>query len=140
MFLFLTFLNAFGQTSKDDILGKWMASDKSVAVNVYLDGNLFRAKVIWFDEQLGSGKPMNSRVDSENPNVRLRHTKIIGMDVLEGLSYNSKSQRWENGKIYDASSGRTWDSFAEIKENGQLCVRGYWKFKFIGKTLCFTRM
>lgn len=137
---FLIFFNASGQKSKDDILGKWMATDKSVAVNVYLEDDAFRAKVIWLDEKLGSGKPMNLRVDSENPNVKLRQVKIIGMDVLKGLNYNPKNQKWENGKIYDASTGRTWDASAELKDNGQLCVRGYWKWKFIGKTLCFARM
>ncbi|KQR93329.1 hypothetical protein ASG01_09025 [Chryseobacterium sp. Leaf180] len=137
---FLICFCGFGQRSKDDILGKWMATDKSVAVNVYLEGNSFRAKVIWFDERLSKGKPMNSRVDSENPDVKLRHNKIIGMDVLEGLNFNAKNQRWENGKIYDASTGRTWDASAELKNNGQMCVRGFWKWKFIGKTLCFARM
>ena len=138
IFLFLSVFN-FAQINENSILGKWIATDKSFAVNVYKVGNDFQAKVIWFDEKLGSGTPMNSRIDSGNPNKNLRHRKIIGMDVLENLTYNAGKKRWEHGKIYDASSGRTWDSYAEIKEDGLLYVRGYWKFTWIGKALHFKR-
>lgn len=122
------FLNTQAQISKDEILGRWKATDKSVAVNIYKEGNNFKAKVIWFDERLGSGTPMNTRTDSHNPDVSLRNRKVIGMDILKNLRFNSENQRWENGKIYDASSGRTWDTFAEIKQDGQLFVRGFWKW------------
>lgn len=137
---FLFFFSVSAQTTKDDILGRWMSIDKRVAVHIYHEGSLFKAKVIWFEEQLGSGMTMNSRVDLNNPNPKLRNVKVIGMDILEGLNYNSKSQHWENGRIYDASSGRTWDASAEINESGQLCVRGYWKWKCLGRSLYFIRM
>lgn len=137
-FLFLSlFTNA--QTNEDDVLGRWISTDNKVAVNIYKNGNNFQAKVIWFNDKLGSGKPMNSRVDEDNPDPNLRTRKIIGMDILEGLSYNSKTHRWQNGKIYDASTGRTWDAYLEIQKNGELRVRGYWKFKWIGKTIHFRR-
>lgn len=131
------FANA--QTNQDDVLGRWITTDSKAAVNIYKYGNNFRAKVIWFDDKSGSGKPMNSRTDEDNPDASLRNRKIIGMDILEGLSYNSQTKRWENGKIYDASSGRTWDAYLEIQNNGELRVRGYWKFKWIGKTIHFRR-
>ncbi|MGZ5210245.1 MAG: DUF2147 domain-containing protein, partial [Kaistella sp.] len=51
----------------------------------------------------------------------------------------AKEHMWENGKIYDASSGRLWDSSAYITENGLLKVRGYWRFKWIGKTMDFKK-
>ncbi|KUG13355.1 DUF2147 domain-containing protein [Elizabethkingia miricola] len=133
-------IDTSAQTSKDDILGRWMATDKSVAVQVYRIGTSIKTKVIWFDERLGSGTPMNTRVDTHNPDPKLRNVKVIGMDILEGLNYNSKSQHWENGKIYDASSGKTWDAYGEINEEGQLYVRGYWKWKCLGRSLYFTRM
>lgn len=140
--LFLVFFSTqiFAQTKKDDVLGKWISTDKSVAVQVYRQGNDFKAKVIWFDECLGSGTPMNSRHDTHNPDEKLRTRKVIGMDILNGLNFNSANQRWENGKIYDASSGRTWDTFAEINNDGKLYVRGFWKFSWIGKSLYFTRI
>lgn len=81
-------------------------------------------EVIWFDDRLGSGTPMNTRVDLHNPNPKLRNTKVIGMDIWRSGLY-SKTRHWENGKIYDASSGKTCDAFAEINDEGQMFVRGY---------------
>lgn len=138
-FLLLLCSTVNAQTKMDDILGNWMATDKSVKVQVYKEGGTFKAKVIWYDIKLGSGKPMHASVDHRNPNPKMRHRKIIGMEVLDGLHFNSATKRWENGKIYDASSGRTWDSYAEIRADGELIVRGYWKWQWIGKTLHFER-
>ena len=139
LFFFLLSFFSDAQQGKTAVLGKWMAADKSVAVHVYQQGKDFKAKVIWLNESLGSGLPMHSRLDSKNPDSKLRNRKIVGMDILEGLHYNAEKDRWEDGKIYDASSGKIWDTFAEIKKNGQLYVRGFWKYSWIGKTLHFYR-
>jgi len=61
------------------------------------------------------------------------------MDVLEGLSYNSVTHRWEKGKIYDPSSGRHWSSVVYFNKQNQLEVKGYWKLEFIGQTLTFVK-
>lgn len=139
LFLFISgiFLNFNAQSKGDQILGDWISTDHSVAVKVFKVNNQYQAKVVWFDEKLGSGKPMESRYDHENPDPNLRTRKIIGMPILSGLQYNPKYNSWENGKIYDASSGRTWDSVIHVAPNGILKVRGFWKFKWIGKTISF---
>jgi len=54
--------------------------------------------------------------------------------------YIPNSNSWEKGIIYDAKHGRNWDSSACITPDGLLKVTGYWHFKFIGKTLTFTRL
>ena len=83
---------------------------------------------------------MHARTDYANPDPKLRDRKIIGMQILEGLVYNAQQHMWEHGKIYDASSGRLWDSSAHITENGLLKVRGYWNLKWIGKTINFKKI
>ncbi|MBH1960771.1 MAG: DUF2147 domain-containing protein [Flavobacteriia bacterium] len=139
LILYFCFLNLNAQSKADHVLGKWLATDHSVAVEVYKLKGEYKAKVIWFDESKGSGKPMHTRTDFENPDPNLRNRKILGMEVLDGLVYNAKTKEWEHGKIYDASSGRLWDSSAHITENGLLKVRGYWKFKWIGKSMTFKK-
>lgn len=142
--LFLLFLLPIftlqSQVKADDILGHWISTDNSVAVKVFQAGGKYRAKVVWFDEKLGSGKPMNSRYDLSNPDPSLRSRKIIGMEILEGLQFNPATKSWENGKIYDASSGRHWDSSITFSKDGNIKVRGYWKVKWIGKTMTFRRL
>ena len=134
------FFNMSGQTKADFVLGSWLATDKSVAVEVYKINDEFLAKVLWFNQKLGSGKPMQMRYDTENPNPALRKRKILGMEILEGLRYNAHNHSWENGKIYDATSGRYWDSSASLTKDGTLKVRGFWKFKWIGKSMTFKKI
>lgn len=140
---FFTFLLSFSllysQSRADQVLGTWLATDHSVAVGIYKSGREYKAKILWFDPELGSGTPIHTRLDHRNPRPELRKRKILGMEILEGLVYNAKSHIWEKGKIYDASSGKFWDSTAQITEEGFLKVRGFWKFSWMGKSLTFKR-
>lgn len=139
LLFFLIFFCASSQINKDAVLGKWMATDKTVAVHIYKSGNNFKAKVIWFDDGFPDDKVMNYQKDSLNPDPKLRTRKVIGLDVLKNLKFNDKKQFWENGKIYDSSSGRTWDALMHLNKDGQLCVRGYWKWALLGKTIYFNK-
>ena len=139
-FIFLfSFSLFYTQTRGDRVLGTWLATDHSVAVGIFKSGSEYKAKILWFDPDLGSGTPLHTRLDHRNPKPELRKRKIIGMEILEGLVYNAKNQIWEKGKIYDASSGKFWDSSAHLTADGLLKVRGFWKFSWMGKSLTFKR-
>ncbi len=128
-------------TSEDQkILGKWMSEEKNVMVNVYKQGEEFKAKVIWFDDSDDPSRPMKTRCDTHNPNKELRLKKILGMDVLKNLKYNPKTNRWEDGVIYDANSGKHWSSVVYFNKKGLLEVKGFWKFEFLCKTIAFQRV
>ncbi len=129
-----------GVLPQDRIIGKWMSEQKNCIVQVYKNGDEFGAKLVWFDDADDKTKPMNTRTDFKNPNVSLRNRKLIGMDVVDNLTYNPASNSWENGLIYDASNGRTWSSVASMTNDGLLKVTGYWHFKFLGKTMVFKRI
>jgi len=124
----------------DQVCGKWMSTEKNLVVQVFKEGETFKAKIVWFDDSDDKSRPMDLRPDSQNPDKTLRDRKILGMSVLEKLVYVPKTNSWEKGVIYDASHGRYWESSAYIDTDGELKVTGYWHFKFIGRTLTFTRM
>lgn len=124
----------------DKICGKWQSEKKNCIVQVYRDGEDFKAKLVWFDDSDEPDKPMESRVDYKNPNKSLRTRKLIGMNVLENLEYKSNTNSWENGMIYDAQTGKKWNSSAYLTPQGALKVTGYWHFKFIGRTMTFHRV
>lgn len=128
-----------GVAIQDKIIGKWLSAEKNVMVQVYKNGDKYAAKLIWFDDSDDKNKPMNTRVDYKNPDVKLRKRKLIGMEVVDNLEYNPATDSWENGMIYDAKNGRTWSSAANISNEGVLKVTGYWHFKFLGKTMTFNR-
>ncbi|MGY3053788.1 uncharacterized protein (DUF2147 family) [Pedobacter sp. UYEF25] len=122
------------------ILGKWMSTQKNLIVEVYKEEGEFRAKVFWFSDKDNTSKPMASRVDWRNPDEHLRKRKLLGMDILKDLQYNSESKRWEDGLIYDPLTGREWSSVVYFDDQGELKVKGYWHFEFISKTLTFNRL
>lgn len=116
------------------ILGQWITDRKDLIVEVYLSGPEYKAKIVWV-----SDKAPESRLDDKNPDAALRTRKVIGMDVLQGFTYNESDACWENGHIYDATSGKTWSATARLDGAETLVVRGYWGFQLFGKTLKFKR-
>jgi uncharacterized protein (DUF2147 family) len=61
------------------------------------------------------------------------------MDVLHGFRYDEAGDCWEEGHIYDATSGKTWSASARLDKTETLIVRGFWGFEIFGKTLRFKR-
>ncbi|MGY4384165.1 uncharacterized protein (DUF2147 family) [Pedobacter sp. UYP24] len=121
----------------DRIVGRWMSKEKNLMVDVYKADNIYKAKIIWFSDSDDPSHPMATRTDSKNTDIDLQSRKILGMQVLRSLNYASSSNTWENGIIYDADSGREWSAYAYFTPEGTLKVKGYWKFKFICKSLEF---
>src|SRR6187397_2854810 len=70
------------------ILGKWISQEGNVIVQVMEDSGSFKGKIMWFDDTDDITRPMNERTDIKNPDVNLRNRKILGLDVLVGLTYN----------------------------------------------------
>lgn len=133
-------LTAKAQTTAkaDRICGKWISDEKNLIVEVYKDKNEFKAKIVWYKNE-DQSKSMEEWTDKHNPNKALRGRKILGMNVVDNLVYNSKNDSWEHGTIYDAKSGHSWDASAHLTNDGLLKVTGYWHLKFIGRTLTFQK-
>ncbi len=137
--LFLA-LAAAPQHKVNDIVGRWMSSESNLEVEVYKTGNEYRAKVIWFDDTDNKSKPYNIRLDTKNPDKAMRTKKICGMEVMHGLIYNADDDEWQYGRIYDASSGKDWNAKAWLAKDGNLKVRGYWHFEFLGQIMTFRKI
>jgi len=131
---------AFADSGANDILGQWMSVGRNVKVQVYKEGDEFKARVTWFNDSDDKSQPMNTRTDEHNPDLKLRQRKILGMQVLSRLRYSPKNKRWENGRIYDPKTGKQWSSVVYLTEEGLLSVKGFWQFEFIGKTMKFNKV
>lgn len=141
---FFTFLIAFtakAESNPDAILGKWAAlPKKNLVVEVFRAGKEYKARVVWFNDTDDPSKPMKQRMDEKNPEPALRKRKLLGLEVLTSMVYNTTTNRWESGKIYDAMSGRVWSSSAWLTKEGILKVRGFWHFEFIGRNMDFKKV
>ncbi|MDB5016745.1 MAG: hypothetical protein JWQ84_1577 [Mucilaginibacter sp.] len=146
-FLFVFFLallfnvsasNAAVIPPSERVCGKWESEEKSLIIQVYMKDNNYLARVVWFKDT--GNKPMSYWKDVRNPDPALRSRKILGMSILSGLIYKPETNLWEDGMVYDSKHGRTWNASAIIDKDGLLRVRGYWHFKFIGRTMTFKRI
>lgn len=134
----LTFIKGYGQTDPDAILGKWIIDKGNCIVEIYKQQNDYKGKVIWFDVR--NKKPIEEWRDEKNPNPCMRNNKLLGMEVVEHLHYDPSSRQWIDGIIYDATSGKKWDSVVWLTKSDQLKVKGYWVFKFLSQTKTFKRI
>lgn len=126
------------QSNPDMILGKWITDTKNCIVDVYKQNGEYKAKVLWFDVK--NKKPMNEWIDDKNPDKNLRSRKLVGMEVLNHLHYNADKNEWVDGVIYDATTGKKWDSVAWLTKDNSLKVKGYWLFRWISQTKTFKRV
>ncbi|HEY4198298.1 MAG TPA: DUF2147 domain-containing protein [Mucilaginibacter sp.] len=137
-FIFSGRLHAQTIPARERICGKWENREKTLRLQIRTVNNNYVARVIWFSDT--EGKPMSYWKDKRNPDPALRNRTILGMSILNGLRYNAAERTWEDGKVYDSKHGKEWNASAEIDQKGILKVRGYWHFKFIGKTMSFHRI
>ncbi|MBB3967844.1 DUF2147 domain-containing protein [Mucilaginibacter phyllosphaerae] len=141
LFVFSFFKNTGpADTPANRICGKWESAEKNLTVEVYPYNNTFKAKIIRFTGGVSKTKPMETITDIKNPDKALRDRKVLGLNVVEGLTYNSGSDTWENGKIYEVQSGKYWNVAASLTKDGLLKVKGYWHIKLLGKTMTFKRV
>ena len=134
----ITSFIVLGQTNQDIILGKWITETNNCIVDVHREGSEFKATVVWFDVK--AKQPMNEWYDVKNPNKALRNRKLVGMEVLNGLHYNTENNEWVGGQIYDATTGKKWDSVVWIDKNNALKVKGFWLFRWLCETRTFRRV
>lgn len=140
IFLIASFQSLGQVKDSNAIVGKWMSVENNLKVEVYRDKDIFKAKILWFDDSDDKSKPMDVRTDEKNPNKSLRTRKLIGMEVLDNLKYDEADDEWENGKIYDSKTGKYWSSVVWLTKDNFLKVKGYWLFRFLSETVTFKRV
>ncbi len=98
-----------------NVLGKWVTTDNESNVEIYQSGDKLYGKIIWLKR--GEGQ-----LDVHNPDKSLRSRKLLGVNILTGLTKNDK--KWEGGKIYNPMNGKTYKCAIWLEGN-TLKVRGY---------------
>ena len=120
-----------GQNTADAITGVWETKSGGY-VQIYRQGDVFAGKVVGS----ANGKP---RYDKNNPDEAKRDRRLLGQDILKGLTYQGDGQ-YESGTIYDPNNGKTYKAKAEMKGPDTLDARGYIGVSLIGKTQTWHRI
>lgn len=129
---FLLFITAIAYGRSEDIKGFWKTEKGKAIFKVYKVGDEYKGDIVWMD---------SAYVDLKNPDETLRGKPVLGSRALKKMIYNEKKDKWENGKIYDAKSGKTYSCEATVsKDKRVLYLRGYAGISIIGRTTTWTRV
>jgi len=122
--------NSFANSGPDVIIGEWLSQEKDGKISIYKQGDKFYGKISW-------GKTPGKK-DVNNPEPKLKNRDLIGLVILQDFKYTGSA--WEEGKIYDPKSGKTYDCILKVKDNNKVLeIRGYVGVPMFGRTATWTR-
>lgn len=126
----------------DEVLGIWNTKGDLSRIELYKCGDKICGKVVWLKEpkfvRKQDGPVGEVKFDWRNPDPALRKRPILGMQVIEGLTY-AGNDKWEKGSCYDPESGNSYKCNMRFSPPDKLNLRGYIGFSFIGRTYTLTR-
>ena len=118
------------------LVGVWESEEKNLLIQITKEEDLYVGTMTWF--QCRTETIMQTTVDVENPDPKLTSRKLLGLKLVEKLSYEGDNV-WGGGKIYDPNSGNTYDARIQLIDSNKAVVRGYWKFRWFGRSMVFNR-
>lgn len=131
------------QAGAEGVAGTWRTADGRALIEIYPCGANMCGRVAWLrepnfpaDDREGmAGKPRSERY---NPNPELRTRRVLGLRIMEGFIRKSDN-RWEQGTIYDADTGKTYRSRMTLLSPDRLDLHGYIGIPLFGKSSIWTR-
>jgi uncharacterized protein (DUF2147 family) len=116
------------QSSGDKIIGIYWSPKKDARIEIYKKDGKFFGKSIWTETR---------RKDLKNPKEVLRQRDLLGIDLFTNFVFNDGT--YEDGKIYDPESGKTYD--CKMTVNGNILkVRSFIGISLFGRTEIFQRV
>ena len=142
LFLFVLIFPLSIFASKNDAYGRWITERGSngnrIIVDIYEKGNKVYGKIHQLEQRFDDKGEL--RKDHKNPDASKRNRTLEGIDFVSDFTYNEKTKKYEKGKIYDPSTGKSYACFMELQSDGSLKVRGHLAgLKVIGKTQIWRR-
>ncbi len=124
--LVIPFIINSSSINSDTYIGKWKIEGGSI-IEIYQDGDHFYGKIYKRAEHPISN--LNG-LDNKNPKKELQNRPLLGMNILNNLSF--KKGVLTGGTIYNADSGKTYTVKVWINsDDTNLCyIRAYKSFLF----------
>lgn len=119
-------------------LGVWTNSEKKANFEIYKCGDKLCGKIITVAVPIDP-KTGKAKLDAQNPDPKLRSRPLQDMVFMNGFSYDDNN-KWDNGKIYDPVTGKTYSCYMKMESANQMEVKGYIGFSLIGKSQTWTRV
>ena len=121
--------NAHHLDEADKIIGLWLTQCKDGNVEIFKVGNKYHGRLKWATDMYNTDK--TSKIDVNNPDPRLKNRPIHNFVFMNDFEY--KDGIWDNGKIYDARTGESYDCFMKYV-NGKIIIRAYIGMHVFGRS------
>lgn len=129
-------ISSMAQSKNDGIIGNWFNEEQNTLIHIYEENGKYFGKIVWllkpFDE---NGNP---KTDPLNDDESLRNRPRMGMVIMYNFEYDGNNE-WDDGNIYDPSSGNEYSGSMKLTSSNKLDLRGYVGFSWLGRTTEWTR-
>lgn len=117
-----------------DPTGLWLTGNERSAIRVQQCDAGLCGRVAWIIEG-------GMQYDSENPDPAKQDRPLCGLEILWGVAQQTDDPNaWENGKVYKADTGETFDLDLTMKGPDTMKVRGYRGLSLFGKSQIWHRV
>ena len=116
--------------------GIWLTEDSGGAVEIFDCGAALCGRIVWQKSRFRADGSLN--VDDRNPNPALRQQPICGLQIISRMR-PSGPNAWDQGRIYDPDSGKTYRAMLTLEGADALRLRGYIGIPLLGASQLWRR-
>lgn len=119
-------------------VGIWTTDDGESQIQIAPCGPALCGRIVWLkDPYEKNGTPSR---DTKNPVAAKRRRLVLGLTILTGMRPEpGKPGEWQNGRIYDPGSGKTYHADMWMDGADKLKFHGYIGVPLFGETTVWTR-
>lgn len=122
----------------DDIIGVWHPKDSEYKIEMFKIDNEYQGKIVWLKNPNNTkGEP---KKDKLNPKRSLRTQTILGMINITDFEFNDIDDVWEDGLIYDPTTGETMKGTVKFVDSNTLELTGFMGFSLSEVTITWNRV
>ena len=117
-------LSISAQSAADKIVGVYrvVKEGRNSKVKIFKHGGGYRAQVIWLENM--KNPDGSQRTDVKNPDPAKRSTPSNQIVLVDKVTYDAEDNEWDNGHIYDPTSGKTYKVEMYFEKPDVLTVKG----------------
>lgn len=139
---YATFTAATFAQDADDIIGLWITAGGDSYIEIYKKSKLYFGRIAAlkkpnYEPREVDGMAGQPRIDRNNPDASLRDRPLIGLELMTNFLFEDGI--WRNGRIYNPRNGKTYRSRLKLTKSGELKVRGYIGFFWLGGSSVWRR-
>ncbi len=126
--------SAAGAPEAIDPTGLWLTENERSAIRIRRCEQGLCGRVAWIIDG-------GMQYDSKNPDARKRDRPMCGLKILWGVEQQADAPNsWEDGTVYKADAGKTYNVDLTLEDRDTMTVRGYVGIALLGKSQTWTRV